>query len=265
MKKTTIAYFAIGTFVALVLLHFCDEEPNNEMPRPRAAKLSAKPFNQEDRRVKDLVAALSTRSEIGSKQLKAWHQANAALQKNPDDVKALYMRTNLLCNFHLLEYALSDANKLLVLEPDSARMYFLQGEVYEAAGDNHQAVESYDKAIVCSPNFGDALYRRGRLHLEAGSPWLAKSDFEKCRTAEFTAAVVPGTVNANNESVLYYLARSYELTKKYEEAVRTYKDYVAFIGRSLTKDQADVYDESYDQKEAAEERLRVLVPEVLER
>ncbi len=265
MKKTTIAYLAIGTFVALVLLHFCDQEPGAETSPPLAAKLSAKPFNQEDRRVKELVAALPTRSEIGSKQLKAWHQANAALQKNPDDVKALYVRTNLLCNFHLLEYALSDANKLLALEPDSARMYFLQGEVYEAARDDHQAIESYDKAIICSPNFGDALYRRGRLHLESGSPWLAKADFEKCRTAEFMPAVVPGTVNANNESILYYLARAYELTKRYEEAVRAYKEYVAFISRSSTKDQADIYDESYDQKEAAEERLRVLVPEVLDR
>lgn len=265
MKKTTIAYLAIGTFVALVLLHFCEEEPGNETSAPLVAKLSAKPFNQEDRRVKELVASLPTRSEIGSKQFKAWLQANNALQKNPDDVKALYLRTNLLCNFHLLEYALSDANKLLVLEPNSARMYLLQGEIYEAAGDDRQAIASYDKAIACSPNFGDALYRRGRLHLESGSPWLAKSDFEKCRTAEFIDAVVPGTVNANNESVLYYLARAYELTKKYEEAVRTYREYVAFIGRGSVKDQTGVFDESFDQKEAAEERLRALVPEVLDR
>jgi tetratricopeptide (TPR) repeat protein len=263
VKKTTIAYLAIGTFVALVLLHFCEEEPGSENSRPSAPRLSAKPFNQDDRRVKDLCAALSKRSETGAKQLKQWQEANFVLQRNPEDIKALYLRTNLLLNFHLLEYALSDANKLIVLEPESARMFFLQGRIYEAASDSPQAIQSYEKAIACTPNFGDALYRRGRLYLESGSPWLAKSDLEKCRTAEFMPAIVPGTVNANSQSILYYLAKAYESTKRYEEAVRTYREYLAFISRHPLKEQ--IYDDSFEQQEMAEDRLRILLPEVLDR
>lgn len=168
-----------------------------------------------------------------------------------------------MLTYHVLEYALADANRLVDVEGGSARAYWLRGAIYEADGDLQEAQSDYTRAIIADPLCGDAYYGRARVHLKAGSPALAAADLEKCTSAKFFRPILPERVNACPESVLYLLGQAYEGTNERENALHAYQKYLSYM--QVAGPVKGICDESYDMADKAKQRIDVIVPESLSR
>ncbi len=72
-------------------------------------------------------------------------------------------------------------SKLLVLNPDDARAYYLKGEIQRRRNDaegKKQCIGSYEKALKIDPTFPLAHRALGELHFKAGRYQTAKPYFE---------------------------------------------------------------------------------------
>jgi tetratricopeptide (TPR) repeat protein len=70
-------------------------------------------------------------------------------------------------------------NKILEINPDSARTYDARGTVYFALGNPENALNDYAKAIEIDPLFPPPYYNRGRLYSQQKNYERALSDLQK--------------------------------------------------------------------------------------
>jgi tetratricopeptide (TPR) repeat protein len=261
VRKSNIFLLSLAGIGALLVLRWCTE-PEEPGAKVRPPTLAPVEVTVDDERLNSVKAALARRSKLGAEEVALWRKLDLKLFTEPNNADALYTRASLLLSLNVLEYALSDADKLLAVE-QSARAYCLRGRIYRAGFCSDQSLEDFHKAILADPECGDALYRRAVIYLEQGNPGLANSDLLKCQHAKFLQPVIPGHVNACVESTLYFLGRAREGMNDKEGAVSAYRQYIAFIDKQ--KFDQPFYDDSYDQKRHAEERIEYIIPDSLER
>ncbi len=68
------------------------------------------------------------------------------------------------------EEALKHYDTLLMTQPDSARLFFNKGYVYFVGlNDNKNALDYFNRALACNPDYVDALYNKGRVLEQMGN------------------------------------------------------------------------------------------------
>jgi tetratricopeptide (TPR) repeat protein len=100
-----------------------------------------------------------------------------------------------------LPKALSYINQAIALEPKSADLYYLQGEIYRLQGTPAEALKSYDQALQLLPSFAPSYLGMARLAVSSTPPKLteAKDDLAKA------IALDPNMTEAPLELVNLYL------------------------------------------------------------
>ncbi len=88
-----------------------------------------------------------------------------------------------------LEFALSDCDRALSLNPDDANAYDSRGLVHLKRGEPQAAMIDYDAAVTLEPNFAHFLYGRGVARVRAGMIAEGEADLEAARRME------PGVVD----------------------------------------------------------------------
>ena len=130
------------------------------------------------------------------------------------------------------DLAIEDFNKLIQLEPNSAKGYFYASEAYYDRGTVHYsegnddfAIGDYTKAIELQPDYADAYFDRGVTYKGVGDYNAAIEDFSKF-------------IELSPAHAMAYFSRgnTYFIEGKYEKAI---KDYSKTI--ELNSDYADAY------------------------
>jgi tetratricopeptide (TPR) repeat protein len=83
-----------------------------------------------------------------------YESASAAIEENPDDVQAHFMRGVICQGKCYYEAALADFGMVVRLEPRHARAWLLAGEVFHALGKHEQAQTARQQALAIDPSVG---------------------------------------------------------------------------------------------------------------
>jgi Flp pilus assembly protein TadD len=111
----------------------------------------------------------------------------------------------------MLEHAIEEFRKAVIMEPSYPRTYNLLGIVHSLAGDTLQARADFQKALDLDSNLSEASYNLASLYYGMG-------DFQNAAT-HFEMAVKNG---ASGADTYLNLGASYSFLKKYPEAINAY-------------------------------------------
>lgn len=73
--------------------------------------------------------------------------------------------------------ALVNLNKAIELDPNNSAAYYLRGNIKDNFEDRHGAMKDYNVAIEKNPKFADALYARGNVKMKLQDYYGAIDDF----------------------------------------------------------------------------------------
>lgn len=73
--------------------------------------------------------------------------------------------------------ALVNLNKAIELDPNQSAAYFLRGNIKDNFEDKHGAMKDYNLAIEKNPKFADALYARGNVKMALQDYYGAIDDY----------------------------------------------------------------------------------------
>jgi Tfp pilus assembly protein PilF/predicted aspartyl protease len=91
---------------------------------------------------------------------KAQAEVEQAIQDNPGDPSALFLRATLASASGRQEDALRDAEKAIAMAPMRPQSYLSRSQIYAAAGDYERAYADVDHALRLRPNLPYALNER---------------------------------------------------------------------------------------------------------
>jgi tetratricopeptide (TPR) repeat protein len=92
---------------------------------------------------------------------------------------AFYQRGNAYYYLGILEKAIDDYSRALVLSPGHAETFYNRANSYADLGDHDRAIEDYTQAIGLKPDFDSAYYNRANSHLCKGQLLRAVEDYKK--------------------------------------------------------------------------------------
>jgi tetratricopeptide (TPR) repeat protein len=92
---------------------------------------------------------------------------------------AFYNRGNAFYYLGVLEKAIADYSRAIVLNPDHAETFYNRANSYADLGDHERAIDDYSQAIRLKPNFDAAYYNRANSHLRGGRLLRAVEDYKK--------------------------------------------------------------------------------------
>lgn len=92
---------------------------------------------------------------------------------------AFYNRGNAFYYLGVLEKAIEDYSRAIVLNPDQAEIFYNRANSYADLGDHERAIEDYSQAIRLKPNYDAAYYNRANSHLRRGQLLRAVEDYKK--------------------------------------------------------------------------------------
>jgi Trypsin-like peptidase domain/Tetratricopeptide repeat len=97
-----------------------------------------------------------------------------AIRLKPRYKMAYFMRGYAFEQIEQYVRALSDLNKFILLDPQSADVYHLRGRLkHLRLNDNQGAIADFEKAISINPGYSDGWYSRGfRLEYQLRNPFL---------------------------------------------------------------------------------------------
>jgi tetratricopeptide (TPR) repeat protein len=73
--------------------------------------------------------------------------------------------------------ALVNLNKAIELDPNNSPAYYLRGNIKDNFEDRHGAMKDYNMAIEKNPKFADALFARGNVKMKLQDYYGAVDDF----------------------------------------------------------------------------------------
>jgi tetratricopeptide (TPR) repeat protein len=73
--------------------------------------------------------------------------------------------------------ALLNLNKAIELDPNQASAFFLRGNIKDNFEDRHGAMKDYNMAIEKNPKFADALFARGNVKMKLQDYYGAVDDY----------------------------------------------------------------------------------------
>jgi tetratricopeptide (TPR) repeat protein len=134
-----------------------------------------------------------------------------ALEANPRDAKAYYLRG--LANSEKGQYdqAIADFTKVLEINPKDAQAYLNRGRAYSDKKQYGRAVSDYSKVIEISPRNEEAYNSRGVAYGKQGQYDQAIADFTKVLE-----------INPRNASAYTNRGFSYESKRQYDQAIGEY-------------------------------------------
>ena len=103
--------------------------------------------------------------------------ANEAIDRNPANAYAYYLRGTVHLADKDYRGALADINRYLAANPADDRAVYLMGMLYHEQEDYRQAVEYYSRALALSPDNVSYLNSRGYAYILAGDYQPARADF----------------------------------------------------------------------------------------
>ena len=78
------------------------------------------------------------------------------------------------------EEAVANSSEAILLDPESAELYFNRGLAYDNLGRHAEAIQDYDKAISLDQTDADAHFHRGLAHADLEQFQAAIQDFGEC-------------------------------------------------------------------------------------
>ena len=75
--------------------------------------------------------------------------------------------------------ALSDLNRAITLQPQSAYLYYCRANLYYNQGNNDKAIADYTAAIKLDSRFAEAYFNRGLAHVARGEHPQGVKDLSK--------------------------------------------------------------------------------------
>jgi len=100
----------------------------------------------------------------------------AVMCNNPHEKNRIYDRVA-----DYSEQAISDCNKVIYLDPNSAFAYFVRGNTYYDIGDFNLAIADCTQSIRLAPDLVEAYIVRGKAYKKRGNHNLADRDFAKAK------------------------------------------------------------------------------------
>ncbi len=92
---------------------------------------------------------------------------------------AFYNRGNAFYHLGVLEKAIVDYSRAIVLNPDQANFFYNRANSYADLGDHERAIDDYSQAIRLKPDFDAAYYNRANSHLRRGQLLRAVDDYKQ--------------------------------------------------------------------------------------
>jgi protein O-GlcNAc transferase len=140
----------------------------------------------------------------------------------PDGAEALVNRGNMLRQQRRYHEALASYEQAIVLAPGYAEALLSRGNVLQELRRFEEALASYERVISLRPDYADAFYNRGiaLMHLNRLDEALASYDG--------AAAINPNYVRAYNNrgNVFQVMRRFEEALASYDQAIAVKPDYV---------------------------------------
>jgi predicted O-linked N-acetylglucosamine transferase (SPINDLY family) len=145
----------------------------------------------------------------------------SALQKIPSDARAWSNYGVALNNLKAYEQALTCYEKAIVLSGDFPEALNNHGNTLTQLGQAAEAIKSYNRAIKARPDYAEAYFNRGNAYLAVSNHQRAISDFDKA------LAITPARAEIwnNRGNALGELNRWDEALKSYDKALAARPDY----------------------------------------
>lgn len=144
-----------------------------------------------------------------------WQKAaiwlNRAIQLNPNDATAYFLRSQTQAWADNLPKAAQDLTTAIKLKPDYADAYRERGQAYEGLNQYAKAYADFDKAFALNPKDTEAMGAKAKLEDENGKHKEAVVDYTK-------------VITVNPELSWPYVQRgiAYEALKNYAKAIADY-------------------------------------------
>lgn len=108
-------------------------------------------------------------------------ELDVVLQQGAGDAETYHLRG--IANFQNFEFraAAHDFNRAIELMPDFVDAIFHRGVVHVVRGRYNDAIEDFERVIVLQPKHAAAYYNRGRLRYWKGDYETAIADFKQAR------------------------------------------------------------------------------------
>jgi tetratricopeptide (TPR) repeat protein len=140
-----------------------------------------------------------------------------AINLNPLNSSAYYLRADLYFILQQYELAIADLDKVISINSKYSQAYYYRGNAYLALRKYERAIADFDKAIDIDPQNVSAYYSRGALYsLFLGQQARGNVDFEK------VIAITP-----QDEAGYILRGDTYKLLGEYEKAIHDYDQAIA--------------------------------------
>jgi tetratricopeptide (TPR) repeat protein len=193
------------------------------------------------------VKALKMRSDAlryRSDYAAALSDITAATSLRPNDAALIFKRAILRRETNDLNGALDDCTAAIQLEPSNQKYVRERGDVYSELGKPKEAFADYDRSIRIEPSEA-ALRNRGKLYQINGKFNEAIEDYTKA------IAVNPGSAELR-----YLRGNSYNQTRQYKKAIADYSVAIGLNGGNADfyKMRAAAYEQVGDTDKARKDR-----------
>jgi tetratricopeptide (TPR) repeat protein len=143
--------------------------------------------------------------------LRAEESYERALRINPQSIDAL----SRLAEFYLIQKkyteSMSYANKIIEIDDQTAKAYFVKGWIYKENGDTGKASTSFQTAVELDPNYYDAFIQLGEMSFNAKLP--VALDY-------FNSALA---IDPKSTEALYFKGTFLQGRNRFDEALEVYK------------------------------------------
>jgi len=142
---------------------------------------------------------------------KAVEYFSKIIQKDSNNVKAIYNRGLAFLMWQKFENAFMDFDRTIALDSTNADAYNNRGYLNYLAGQNAQAMDDFNRAISLDSNFAQAYINRGSNYIDINLFKPAYKDLQKAIK-----------LNPDSPSPYLELGRYYYKTGKYKKSVENY-------------------------------------------
>ena len=101
------------------------------------------------------------------------------LEKDPKNIKALYIRANTYLKKGLFFDSLEDCNKLIQIDNEYAGAFYIRGCAYEKIEEIDKAIDDYSKVLELDSNHVNAVFARGACRNKKGEFQKAIEDYNE--------------------------------------------------------------------------------------
>ncbi|OYY09726.1 MAG: hypothetical protein B7Y67_15605, partial [Polynucleobacter sp. 35-46-11] len=133
------------------------------------------------------------------------------LKIQPLHFDALHLSGLIAAKSEQFDIAESLITKAISVNPNNAPAYCNIGNVFLNQAKYDLAIQNYTKAVALKPNYEEAFYSRGLAYQRLGNLNASQQDYQ--------AALL---INPKHIGTLTNLGNTYQLQKKYDEAITWY-------------------------------------------